>query len=80
MQFQSDVLGVKVTRPVNRETTAAGAAYLSGLATGFWPSISALESVWAQDAVFSPSMPDETRKNAMKAWKRAVERSRNWIE
>jgi glycerol kinase len=80
MQFQSDVLGVKVTRPINRETTAAGAAYLSGLATGFWPSISALESVWAQDAVFSPSMLDEARTNAMKAWKRAVERSRNWIE
>jgi glycerol kinase len=80
MQFQADVLGAKVVRPVNRETTATGAAYFAGLHTGFWKSTQELEDVWAQDAAFSPQTGEQERKTAMAGWLRAVERSKNWVE
>ena len=78
MQIQADMTGVKVNRPVNREATALGAAYLAGLATGVWKDTAEIEANRKVDKVFVPSM-EESRRNEMYAnWKRAVERSRNW--
>lgn len=80
MQFQADVLGVPVTRPRVTETTALGAAYLAGLATGFWESRSQIEGKWAAERVFSPSMEATRRDTLYEGWRRAVERSRAWVE
>jgi glycerol kinase len=80
MQFQADVLGVQVTRPKVTETTALGAAYLAGLATGFWKSRDEIEGKWAAERVFAPSMEDGQREQLYRGWTRAVERSRSWIE
>lgn len=78
MQMQADMTGCSVNRPVNREATALGAAYLAGLATGVWQSTEEIEENRKVDMVFTPSMPQEIRNNKYKDWKRAVERSRNW--
>jgi len=80
MQFQADVLGVNVERPVVTETTALGAAYLSGLAVGFWESTEDIINNSQVDATFSPDMEDETRSNLYKGWKKAVERTMHWEE
>lgn len=78
MQIQANMTGVSVNRPVNREATALGAAYLAGLATGVWKDTAEIEANRKVDKVFVPSM-EETKRNEMYAnWKRAVERSRNW--
>lgn len=79
MQFQADILDTVVTRPKLMETTALGAAYLSGLATGFWESTDALRDQWQVDRQYKPGMPGEQRSELLKAWKKAVERSKNWI-
>lgn len=80
MQFQADVLGVPVVRPRVTETTALGAAYLAGLATGFWASPDDLKAKRHGDVRFEPRM-SETQRTARRArWQRAVERSRNWTE
>ena len=80
MQFQADLLGVPVVRPKILETTALGAAYLAGLATGFWKSTDEIAKQWAVDRVFEPKM-DRDHVGAITAdWRRAVERSKNWIE
>ncbi len=78
MQFQADILQVPVVRPKVIETTALGAAYLAGLATGYWTGIDELRQVWQADRTFTPSMPNEevTRRRAY--WKRALERAKNW--
>ena len=80
MQFQSDVLNRPVERSAIHETTALGAAYLAGLAVGWWKNRKELESKWHADQVFHPSMPDKIRDEGLKGWKRAVDRSREWIE
>ncbi len=80
MQFQADVLGVPVTRPEVTETTALGAAYLAGLATGFWKSRADIEGKWAAERVFIPAMKPAERDACYAGWKRAVERARAWIE
>ncbi len=80
MQFQSDVLGKPVQRPMIRETTALGAAYLAGLATGMWESKEKLKSLWGIDVEFTPDMEDEKRKRLIKGWKKAVSRSLDWVE
>jgi glycerol kinase len=72
MQFQSDVMNTKVLRPVITETTALGAAYLAGLAVGFWPSIEALQEQWQVQQQFSPAMGAEERESLKKGWERAV--------
>jgi glycerol kinase len=79
MQFQSDILGVPVARPVVSETTALGAAYLAGLAVGFWKDQKELAEKWAVDKSFKPDMVEEVRTEMYGGWKRAVERSRGWI-
>ena len=72
MQFQSDVMNTKVLRPVITETTALGAAYLAGLAVGFWPSIEALQMQWQVQQMFSPAMDEEQRVTLKTGWKKAV--------
>ena len=72
MQFQSDMLGVPVKRPVIRETTALGAAYLAGLATGFWESREALRRNNRLDTVFYPKISQEARNRYYSGWQEAV--------
>jgi len=78
MQFQADILGIPVVRPDNTETTAAGAAYLAGLAVGFWSNADELESVWKAEKVFEPGMAATDRSRLLDGWHRAVERAGRW--
>jgi glycerol kinase len=80
MQFQADLLGVPVVRPRVTETTALGAAYLAGLASGFWGGPDELRSKRNNDARFEPKMDEPERAKRRALWQRAVERSRNWTE
>ncbi len=80
MQFQADILGTTVRRPTVRETTALGAAYLAGLATGFWKDREEISRLWQCDTDFSPHMAEEERTRLRRNWDRAVGRSLNWIE
>ncbi len=80
MQFQADQLGVPVQRPVVRETTALGAAYLAGLAVGFWRDRDELASHWALDREFAPTMPDAERARLYNGWRKAVSRVRDWVD
>jgi len=80
MQFQADVLGVPVVRPQVTETTALGAAYLAGLATGFWASPDVLRAQRQGDARFDPKMNDAERAERRGRWQRAVERAKNWSD
>jgi len=72
-QFQSDILGVPVLRPQVAETTALGAAYLAGLATGFWSSRAEIAEQWAVDRRFTPQMPVDQREALYAGWQQAVE-------
>ena len=78
MQFQADILGVPVIRPRITETTALGAAYLAGLAVGFWQDQQELKGLWQVGRRFEPDMSQDERQARMHTWKRAVERSRDW--
>jgi glycerol kinase len=78
MQFQADVLGVPVVRPRISETTALGAAYLAGLATGYWKGPRDIDSQWEAERIFEPSMSRDRAATLMREWGRAVERSRQW--
>lgn len=78
MQFQSDILGVKVDRPKVTETTALGAAYLAGLAVGFWTSKEEIAENWAVDKTFAHVLPDHAKEDKYKGWKKAVGRSQAW--
>ncbi|MGQ9888178.1 MAG: glycerol kinase GlpK [Aggregatilineales bacterium] len=78
LQFQADILGVPVQRPAVVETTALGAAYLAGLAVGFWPSRQAIEDQWTVERTFEPQMSAATRDALYAGWQRAVERARGW--
>lgn len=78
MQFQADILGKRVIRPVIFETTALGAAYLAGLAIGYWESISEITELWRIDKVFEPRMSADKREKLYKNWRLAVERSFDW--
>ncbi|THF86977.1 glycerol kinase GlpK [Deinococcus sp. KSM4-11] len=78
MQFQADILGVPVVRPQVTETTALGAAFLAGLAVGFWADETELKSLWRVDRRFEPTMGVDERARRLGTWKRAVERSRDW--
>ena len=80
MQFQADILGTRVDRPEIIETTALGAAYLAGLAVGFWKSKEELASRWLLDRRFEPEMEEENRAKLYKGWLKAVERSKDWEE
>ena len=80
MQFQADILGVPVVRPRITETTALGAAYLAGLAVGFWADQQELKGLWQVGRRFEPDMDEGERQARMHTWKRAVKRSRDWVE
>lgn len=80
MEFQSDILGVNVRRPVTLETTALGVAYLAGLAVGVWESKEEISSQWKLDREFSTNMSDEERNKKYAGWKKAVKRSMAWEE
>ncbi len=78
MQFQADLLGVPVVRPAITETTALGAAYLAGLAVGYWPSVDAITGQWKVDRRFEPSMPRAAARALRERWTAALERAKKW--
>lgn len=80
MQFQSDILNVNIERPEVTETTALGAAYLAGLAVGFWKSKGEIAQNWSINKKFKPQMDEEKRNELYRGWKRAVDRSKSWEE
>ena len=80
MQFQADILDVPVIRPQVAETTALGAAYVAGLAVGFWDDMADLSRNWAQDKVWAPDMPAARRRACLEGWQKAVGRTFDWIE
>lgn len=80
MQFQSDILGVPVIRPTVAETTALGAAYAAGLATGFWNNLDELRQNWGVDHTWEPKMDDADRERLYAGWKKAVTRTFDWVE
>lgn len=80
MQFQSDVLGVDVLRPECVETTALGAAYLAGLAVGYWDDVDDIRKNWALSKTFVADMPEELRNEKLAGWKRAVRCALAWAE
>jgi glycerol kinase len=77
-QFQADVLDATVRRPVVKETTALGAAYLAGLAEGVWDAPAQAAASWTEEAVFTPAMPDDEVERRFAEWRRAVDRARGW--
>ena len=80
MQFQADILGVPVVRPKVIETTALGAAYAAGIAVGFWDGEQDVIDNWAEDKRWEPQMDEETRDRYMRLWRKAVERTLDWID
>ena len=78
MQFQSDILNTKVVRPKITETTALGAAYLAGLAVGYWKNVGEIQEQWQVDKEFSPEMDDTSRNKLVNGWQRAVKASIGW--
>ena len=80
MQMQADILGTKVVRPEVNETTALGAAYAAGLATGFWKSTDELTDHWAEDRRFDPLLAADKRAEHYKGWQKAVTKAKGWID
>ncbi len=80
MQLQADILGVPVSRPVVSETTSLGAAYAAGLAVGFWENEDSLRSNWNEDRRWEPRWSENQRESAYAGWKKAVERTFDWVE
>ena len=78
MQFQSDLLNVPVVRPRVTETTALGAAYLAGLAVGYWQSKTDIAQQWQQDGRFAPQMKPATRRTLVAGWDKALNRAKDW--
>jgi glycerol kinase len=79
MQFQADMLGVRVRRPKVSETTALGAAYLAGLAVGYWRDTADIAQNWVLDREFQPAMPAAERERSYHRWQEAVKRSLRWV-
>jgi glycerol kinase len=80
MQFQADILGVDVARPRIAETTALGAAYLAGLAVGYWKDVDELKAQWQLERRFSPSMPQPEIASCLAGWQRAVNAAKAWAD
>ena len=80
MQFQADILGVPVVRPVVAETTALGAAYAAGLAVGFWDNLDDLRANWQEDKRWEPDMDSGERDRELRLWKKAVTKSMDWVD
>src|SRR6187397_2207584 len=80
MQFQADILGVPVIKPVVAETTALGAAYAAGLAVGFWENPDDLRANWQEGSRWSPAWSDEQRADGYAGWQKAVQRTLDWVD
>src|SRR6185436_8197590 len=80
MQFQADILDATVRRPVVAETTALGAAYLAGLAVGYWKDLADVAKNWALDTEFKPNMPPDQRRARYAQWQEAVKRTLGWVK
>jgi glycerol kinase len=80
MQFQADLLNVPVIRPSITETTALGAAYAAGLAVGFWTSMQDLKKYWSVDKTWQPQMDDGARQAGIRGWRKAVQRTLDWVD
>jgi glycerol kinase len=80
MQMQADILGVPVSRPIVAETTALGAAYAAGLATGFWKTTEELRANWNESKRWLPQWTDKQREDGYRGWKKAVQRTLDWVE
>ena len=80
MQFQADIIGVPVVRPVVAETTALGAAYAAGLAVGFWSDLDELRANWQEDSRWTPQMDEEERNRQLRNWKKAVTKTFGWVD
>ncbi len=80
MRFQADVLGIPVVRPAVVETTALGAAYAAGLAVGVWSGLDELRALWTEERRFEPSIDAETRARGIARWRKAVERTFDWVD
>ncbi|GAA2072827.1 MULTISPECIES: glycerol kinase GlpK [Microbacterium] len=80
MQFQADILGVPVVRPVVAETTALGAAYAAGLAVGFWDNLDDLRANWQEDKRWEPNLDSDERDRQIRLWKKAVTKSMDWVD
>jgi glycerol kinase len=80
MQFQADLLGIPVVRPTVTETTALGAAFLAGLAVGYWRDQAEIAALWSREHTFTPLISRVEADEKMRGWRRAVERSRAWVE
>ena len=79
MQFQADISNCTIRRPVIRETTALGACYLAGLATGVWRDRAELQQLWRCDTLYAPNMDTASRQSLLAGWEKAVGRSLDWI-
>jgi glycerol kinase len=80
LQFQADILGVPVVRPVVAETTALGAAYAAGLAVGFWSGLDQLRANWQEDRRWEPAMAADERERLDRNWKKAVSKTLDWVD
>ena len=80
MQFQADLLGVDVVRPLVAETTALGAAYAAGLAVGYWESTDEIRENWGEDRRWVPQLDEAERERLFRTWKKAVERTLDWVD
>jgi glycerol kinase len=80
MQFQADILGIPVVRPVVAETTALGAAYAAGLAVGFWQDRDELRALWQEDKRWEPSMNEDERDRLLRNWRKAITKSLDWVD
>jgi len=80
MQFQSDVMNCRVIRPEITDTTALGAAYLAGLAIGFWKDTGEIENYWKAEKNFEPQMKDDARQNEIHQWKKAIKAAMAWTD
>src|SRR5258708_13224995 len=80
MQIQADVLGIDVVRPKNAEATVLGAAYLAGIAVGYWPDKEAIARQWQGDRGFQPKMDSKTRNKGREIWPRALGRGQGWTQ
>ncbi|ASJ05367.1 glycerol kinase GlpK [Thermococcus barossii] len=80
MEFQADILGKRVIRPVVKETTALGAAYLAGLAVDYWDGMEEIKDLWRAERIFEPKMDRETRERLYRGWKEAVKRALGWAK
>ena len=80
MQFQADLLDVDVVRPVIAETTALGAAFAAGLAVGFWENLDEIRALWVESRRWKPAMDDTERERLSTRWRKAIDRSLDWVE